>query len=154
MNKMFLAFICILAISLLILGGCKSKEQAPTEQPAAPVEPVVAPAAPEEPAASAEQPLTQPSISEARCVDSRIEAVLTNTGSASAVLGKDFKIILNGLVVIDPECDKMTLAAGESTYCKDISGHYTIREGKVNTVQINAFSERAFEDIDCAEASE
>ena len=88
-------------------------------------------------------------ISEARCIDNNIEVVLTNPTEKVLTFAKDAKIIINGLVVVDPECDKLTLEPGESTYCTDISGHLAIRQGAVNRIQVNMFSERGLSDIKC-----
>ena len=60
-------------------------------------------------------------------------------------------MIINGLVVVDPECDKLTIAPGESVYCSDISGHYAIRQGEVNRIQINMERQRGISDVKCAE---
>ena len=89
-------------------------------------------------------------ITEARCFDNRIEVVLTNPTDETLTLAKDAKVILNGLVVVDPECDKLEIAPKESVYCSDISGHYAIRQGEVNRIQVNMKSERGLSDVDCS----
>lgn len=90
-------------------------------------------------------------LSGLKCIDDKIEGVITNTQDQAAELNKEIKVIINGLIVIDPECDKSTLEPGESTVCSDLSGHFTIRTGKVNTVKLNLLRESVIEYVDCAE---
>ncbi len=141
MKKLIL--FCILTIALLLFAGCKKAEEEPAP-PALP-EPVIIV---EEPTEEAEPGKM---LSELRCIDGAIEAVVTNTGETEAAIGDDIKVMINGLLIVDPECDKYILAPGESTYCKDISGHIKIRTGKENRIQLNALRERALEVIDCGE---
>ena len=69
-------------------------------------------------------------ISDAVCADGKIGAIITNIGEEEATIPKDIKILLRGMVVIDPDCEKMTLAAGESILCENVAGHFSTGTGK------------------------
>ncbi len=89
-------------------------------------------------------------LSELKCINNtRIEGVITNIQEQSLTFTKDLKVIVNGLIVIDPECDKTTLEPGESTFCADLSGHYNVRADRVNTIKISLLRENVIEDIEC-----
>jgi len=136
----------MLVTAILVLSGCAvKKEEQPITQPSIPVvEPTQ-----EMPASGSEAAEKGKALSEVSCVDGNIQAKVTNTGAADAALAKEIKVLVNGLLVVDPECDKATLAAGESTLCTDLSGHLSVREGKLNTVQINLANDRAVEYVMC-----
>ncbi|MBW2995681.1 hypothetical protein KY332_00100 [Candidatus Woesearchaeota archaeon] len=128
-------------ITLLLIAGCKKAEE---------VTPPELPEITEAQEEEAELGEEGKMLTLLQCTNGAIEAVITNTGTEEATLAKDIKVIINGLLVVDPECDSMTIAAGESTYCKDISGHIATRIGKVNTIVANAKNDRSVEYIDCA----
>jgi hypothetical protein len=88
-------------------------------------------------------------ISYIRCHPDGIEAVIQNTGDDEVTIGKDIKVMINGLLTSSSECDKLVLAPGESTYCKDITGPISHKKGKVNKIQLNLLHDRAIEEIDC-----
>ena len=140
----------ILAI-VLLLTACKIAEipeetaEAESEEPAV-AEEVIEETIVQEPSAVI--------LSGLKCIDDKIEGVITNTQDQAAGLNKEIKIIINGLIVIDPECDKATLEAGESTVCSDLSGHFPIRTGKVNTIKLNLLRESVIEYVDCAGEAE
>ena len=146
MKKLIL--ICILITALLLIGGCKKAvDEQPVTEPSVPV--VVEPQEGEGNGAEAAEP--GKILSALKCLDGAIEGIVTNTGDKELTLAKDIKVLINGLIVVDPECDKLVLAPGESVYCRDLSGHYAIRKGQVNRVQLNLLGERAVEVVDCAE---
>ena len=138
--KKLILFLALAA--LLVFAGCKTAEEK-VETPEAPT--VVETPETSEPAVESGKLL-----SAVRCADSKIQGVVTNTLDSEVTLGNDIKILINGLLIVDPVCDSLTLAQGESTFCDDLSGHIAIRAGKINRVQLNAFSERAYEEVDCA----
>lgn len=122
-----LIFVLILAMCLILVGGCK-KEVPATPSGAVTPEETAAPPAPQETAETAAQAKPAEMLSGLRCIDNNtIEATIANTKDTALELTKDIKIMLNGMIVIDPECDKLTLNPGESVYCKDITGHIPIR---------------------------
>ena len=134
---------CILITTLLLIA-CAVEETQPEETVT------------EEPAITEEviqetviQGPTPETISELKCVDNKIEAVITNTQAEAIEIAKDIKIMINGLIVIDPECDSLTLEPGASTICTDLSGHLAIREGKTNTVKLNLQHESIVEYVEC-----
>jgi archaellum component FlaF (FlaF/FlaG flagellin family) len=150
-------FLVILALLVLCLAGCK---KAAVEEKAAPTAPTVPEPTPPQPPVTAVIPeetteaTVQTStklemVSEARCAANKIELRLTNPTQQTLTLGKDAKIILNGLVVTDPECDKLVVAPGESVFCSDISGHLSTKTGELNKVQINMGTERSTSEVDC-----
>ena len=142
MKKMII--FCILAVLVLMASGCKTdivEEQETESETPLIEEPVIEEKAVEEP---------KEMLSGLRCAGDKIEAVITNVGDRTLELTKDIKIMINGLPpVADPECDKLILEPGESTICSDISGHYSIREGRVNTIQLNFYGGRVFESVKC-----
>ena len=132
--------LCILTTLLLV--SCKPAEEAPEE----PTPPPVPEMMPEE---AAEEPVIKETLSELRCVDDRIEAVISNTNTKTLEIAKDIKVMVNGLLVVDPECDSLTLEPGQSTFCQDISGHLAIRKGKTNTIKLNLLHENIVEYVQC-----
>ena len=146
--KKIILFLILASIILII--GCKEEiveEEGTAEEAAPPVPPEMA-----EEAAEPEEPAAVEILSGLRCMDNKIEATITNTKADALEITKDVKVVVNGLVVIDPECDTLILQPGESTYCSDVTGHYAIRQGKVNTVQLNLKGESIVEYVDCVAA--
>lgn len=145
---------CILLLTVVLLIGCKKttvysgedqETEAQPETPPAAEEPVIEQPAPIETLSEIEM------VREARCIDGKIEAVLTNPTEEVITLGANAKVIINGLIIVDPECDDLELEPGEMTFCTDISGHIEPRVGTTNKVQINMMSERSLSVIDCTE---
>ena len=149
MKKILL--ICLLT-ALLLLVACK-KEVEEEPEVVVPEEPVAAPPPEPEPKAPlAEVETLTPEtemISEARCLDNKIELVLTNPTEETLILGKTAKIILNGLIVANPECDATEITPGESIFCADISGPLAIKQGEINKIQINMLRERGISLVNC-----
>ena len=148
MKKLIL--VLILAICLILVGGCKKEVPVTPSEAAAPEEAATPPTPPE--MAETAAPETPAEIlSGLRCIgNNTIEATIANTKDTALELTKDIKIMLNGIIVIDPECDKLTLNPGESVYCKDITGHIPIRQGKINTIQLNLAGERITGEVSCS----
>ena len=136
--------ILFMIIALLLVSGCKKAEKEEVGQPPFPIEEPELEEAPVETISELEM------ISEARCIDNKIELVLTNPTDETFILGNTAKIIINGLIIVDPECDKLEIAPGESIYCADLSGHIAIRTGAKNTIQVNMKMERGLSVVDCA----
>lgn len=157
MKKLIL--ISILVIIVLISGCKKEMPAAPETPPAIPSGQETPPPIPEtdltnETPATPEAPMEVKTpglemVSQARCIDNKIGLVVTNPTNQTLTLAKDAKVIVNGLTVIDPECDKMEIKPGESVFCADISGHYATRTGEQNRIQINMFSERSMTVVNC-----
>ena len=108
MKKIIL--LCLLISALLLFSGCKEKVEE-QETPEVPEEPSI----PEQEQAPLEQGLELEMITEARCIDNKIQLVMTNPTEEALVIGKTAKIILNGIVMIDSECDKYTIEPGASS---------------------------------------
>jgi hypothetical protein len=89
------------------------------------------------------------SVSAVRCVDNKIELLLTNPTDKTLTLARDIIVHVNGMIVVDPECDRDTLMPGRSVYCSDISGHLAIRQGKKNRVKIDMDPDRSDIVVDC-----
>ena len=140
--KKIILFLGVLLIGLFLIGCSEPEEDlTPPEVPED-----------DEGAETPEADVSVDMLSELRCFDNeKIEAVITNTGESAIELAKDVKVLLNGMIVVDPECDTLVLAAGESTACSDISGHIPVRDGTTNTVQLNLAGERIVEYVECAE---
>jgi len=137
MKKIILFF--VLALALFMISACTEQEGPKDTEVDTP------PEIPEDTETPTEM------LSGLRCIDDKIEAVIVNTGDAAVVLAEDIKILANGLIVVDPECDKLTLEAGESTVCSDITGHFNIRAGKTNSIQLNLAGSRIIKYVDCVE---
>ena len=153
----------VLAMSLLLLAACKAPVEETVEEPVveAPVvespvveEPVAEPELTGEPAPVETVTPELEMFSEARCLDEHIEAVLTNPTEETLTIGKDAKIIINGLLSSYPVCDQETIAPGESVYCEDITGPLTIRKGQVIKIQVNMKTERSVSVVDCTDEAE
>lgn len=84
-----------------------------------------------------------------RCVDDRIELMFTNPTNDTLTLVKDVIIEVNGMVVVDPECNILTIKPKKKALCIDISGHLPIKEGKENTVQLSTKTEKVRLVVDC-----
>jgi len=158
LNKLTIFFI-ILIIGIFIIGCKKQAEQdiitptieKPAPQVTQPAENATPPITPEE--ISKQEVIssadTSKTVSGLRCFGTNIEGVVTNIDSTTVTLAKTVKIIINGKVVALPECDKLTLAPGESTYCKDLTGPYSFEAGKLNRMQFNFASRRVIEEVQC-----
>lgn len=114
-----------------------------TESP----EPTMPPSLPEQ--LISEQTAAPQVISNANCIDDRIELLLTNPTNKTLELVKDIIIHLNGMIVVDPKCYIYTIMPRKEVYCSDISGHLAIRKGKKNTLQLSIESEKFNFIIDC-----
>lgn len=134
--------LCILTAILLAISGCKTQEETKTNTGT-----TISDVIPDEDAA---MPASGEFISDLRCADDKITGVITNIEDEQIQLNGNVKVMLNGNVVVDPECDKLVLEPGESTICSDLSGHFSIRTGKVNTMQFNLAGVRYIEYADCA----
>lgn len=161
--KLLKILFVLMVISLFVMSGCKKDQPAqetPVQTvPTAPASQAPAQETPSLPASAVPEAPVQTiettegkmleMITQARCLENRIEVVLTNPTDATLTLAKDAKVIMNGLTVVDPECDKLVIAPGESVYCADISGHYSIRNGEMNKIQVNMKAERGLSEVDC-----
>lgn len=87
-------------------------------------------------------------ISSLRCVDSRIEAVITNIFNEEKIVGDTLQLVVNGKVVRDAGCSKTKLSKGESTYCSDLTGEFNTESGD-NIVILNTYGEKTIEHVMC-----
>jgi hypothetical protein len=88
-------------------------------------------------------------VSSVKCIDNKIELLLTNPTDKALTLARDIRVHVNGMIVVDPECDRNTLMPDRSVYCSDISGHLAIKNGKENRVTIDMGSDRSDIVVDC-----
>lgn len=73
------------------------------------------------------------------CKDNAIEMDVTNPSNELTVtLGLKAFVFINGVKVAVPDCDKLTLAPGETVHCTDITGPVAVRKGKDNKIIIKA----------------
>ncbi len=142
MKKKILLFLVLILTVFLIIGCKKTEEEPQTDQD------IKTPEQSQE-SIGQEQGEEGKILNLLRCSDNRIEAELYNSKEDSLIIGEDIKIIVRGLIVPMPDCDKNTIEPGESVYCTDITGKYKIKDG-INRVQANLLRERAVEDIDCS----
>lgn len=147
MNKAIISIIII----ILIIGvfGCQKAAETPKET--APVE--TTPVVPAEQNADVEKPVaaSKAALSDLRCAGNKsIEGVFTNTDEKPIKLAKDVKIIINGLIVVDPDCDKLDVQPGEAVYCKDFTGHLSVSGSKkTNEVTLNFHDKKVIEYVTC-----
>jgi hypothetical protein len=74
-------------------------------------------------------------VTNAVCTEEgKIGAVITNIADSTVEIGKDIKILLRGLVVKTPGCDKTELAPGESTTCTTLNGPFPVISGQNEVV--------------------
>ena len=133
--------ICVIA--LLIISGCKTQETTQTTNTGTTINDVI-------PDETETAPASGQFVSELMCIDDKITGVITNIEKEQIQLNGNVKVMLNGNVVVDSDCEKLVLEPGESTTCADLSGHFAIRTGKVNTMQFNLIGKRFIEYVDCA----
>ncbi len=133
---------------IFLVTGCKVEEEIIEPEPIP--EPVPEP----EPTATVEGPLIDgiEVLSEVRCLDNKIELILTNPSNRTIKIGYNAKIILNGLISAFPECDKLEIGPYESVYCADISGPLSIRKGTKNKIQFNTDRDSDFFIVSCGES--
>lgn len=62
-------------------------------------------------------------LSGLKCKNMKIYGYVTNIDDEKKKLGDDVKIIINGIVAKDIDCEKLVLDPGESTYCSNLAGH-------------------------------
>ena len=123
------AIVVIVVVVLLVIN-----RQPPEEAP--PAVPAPAPAPEPEP----EPVLPEPEVpteyvgaelvSNAVCANGKIGAIITNVGEDTVSIGKDLKILMRGLVIKEPGCDKDELAPGEQTTCTTLNGVFPVIDGK------------------------
>ena len=153
MNKIFLILMMFILGSALIFAGCKQQEEAaattppitqPEAQPPA-EEPGMPPGLPFEQEAGAEEEAAAEEaaapeqvsgqlLSNVRCVNKNIDAVVTNIGDKQVDLA-EAKIFVNGILSrVEMSCDKTVLNAGESSQCTGINGRISLSAEKANKI--------------------
>jgi len=92
-------------------------------------------------------------ISDLKCVDDRIEAVITNIADETITVAKDVKIIIHGKFIVHPsfiQCEKDSLEPGESMYCPSIvGGQYPLSEKNRFIFRITGATEGLLEVVEC-----
>lgn len=140
MERLLFIVIC------LFLVGCAREAEIPSAPEGTPAEPIIAQPVP----ALVEEPVVQkPLLSELRCVNDQVSGVVYNNEDSELRLAKDIKVFINGLVVVDPVCDNLTIAPHSSVFCQDLSGHFNVRRGKTNTIKLNLKSDSIQEVVEC-----
>jgi len=124
MYYLLAAVIIVIIIAVLLLR--KPAPAAPETQ---------APTAPETPAVQApETPTTYEgeanAIANVVCAGGKIGGKLTNIGATKVTIGNELKVLLRGMVVKDPGCDKTALEPGESTTCTAMNGPFKVISGQ------------------------
>jgi hypothetical protein len=131
MMRKAVLLLCILALGILfLLGGCKAPEEE-AEVPEAEVEVPEVEAEEGLPAEVEQEVAAGAWLAGVACAEGRISAVITNQEGRDMEITKDIKLLIRGLVVTRPDCDKMTLAPGESAICDDISGGFPLADSNI-----------------------
>ncbi|MEE9525579.1 MAG: hypothetical protein V3V78_03160 [Candidatus Woesearchaeota archaeon] len=73
-------------------------------------------------------------VTSAVCADGKVGAVITNVADTTVTLAREWKILIRGLVVKDPGCDKTTLEPGDSTVCTTLNGAFPVVPGQNEVV--------------------
>ena len=132
-NMYYLVAVVVLVVVLVAVFMMRKPAEVPVAPPA-PVEEVeegpVLPEAevPTEYAGEAEI------VTQAVCADGKVGAVITNVADVEVTLMKEWKVLLRGLVVKEPGCDKTVLAPGESTTCTTLNGPFPVVSGQNEVV--------------------
>jgi hypothetical protein len=149
MRKLMLLFFLF-----IFLAGCMAPEKQPaTAEPAAVTESAEAAV---ENISLENRTIAVPSgevISQLRCVDRRIEAVITNIIDRPMNVNNDIKVILGGKFVVHPsniKCEKAVLQPGESMFCSDlVGGQYPVGEKNRIIFRIAGIEEGILEIVEC-----
>lgn len=90
-------------------------------------------------------------IANAVCIGREIQAVITNTGTETVEIGRGLTIQINGNAVVKPDCEKTTVAAGESIQCDNLAGPLVglVKPGKQNEVVVKLKAASAQATVTC-----
>lgn len=151
-----LTILFVILASLLLITACKEEvveEEVMEETPEAMEE---TSEAMEEPVLTGEPDPVEAKtelemVTGARCINGHIEAVLTNPTDMELEIGRDAKIIINGLLSTYPVCNQQMIGPGESVYCEDITGTLSIKKGDNIKIQVNMRTERSVSVVNCSE---
>ncbi len=122
-----LAAVVVVVVIVLLFTLKKPVEvpEAPAPVVEEPVEPVLPePEVPTQYAGEAEM------VTSAVCADGVVGAVITNVADTQVTLMSEWKVLIRGLVVKEPGCDKTTLEPGESTTCTTLNGPFPVIDGE------------------------
>ncbi len=157
MRKSILIILILIIFSTVLIYRLSIKPEEPLLKPETPTGHFIYEDFIEEPEPPAIEDLPIPETTpepvdmaaDVRCVDDRIELMFTNPTNDTLTLVKDVIIELNGMVVVDPECNILTIKPKRKALCTDISGHIPIKEGKKNLIRLSTKTEKVRLVIDC-----
>ena len=167
--KKYMAIIALLIIVglILIIIGCSQKETEEIQTPGIQEpEQIVPPELPspqeqqvqetviiDEPVVVTESSREEPPntlLTELRCVDNKIEGVVTNVDDETMDLS-DAIVYINGILKRNPECDAMVLNPGNSTFCTNFIGNIKPSNTKGNKFLLRISGYQWEEIISCPE---
>lgn len=128
-KNLYYILAAVVVVVVLVLFFAMKK---PAEVPAAPAAPVVEPETPvlPEPEVPTEYAGESEMVTSAVCADGVVGAVITNVADTPVTLMNEWKVLIRGLVVKEPGCDKTTLEPGESTTCTTLNGPFPVMDGE------------------------
>lgn len=150
--KKTLVLLCILTIAaLLVIGGCKKKEEVitpttPEPEPTPVVEPTpTTPTPTETPQVTEEGQIqygTRGILSDVKCEGKTISAIITNVQPTTMKAlpksyNSDLIIQVNGNPMQGFVCDKTEIAPNEYTYCSDLIGSDAMKDKTIRTDRLN-----------------
>lgn len=142
---------CILAFAVIFIVGCKPAEVPTTPEEQPPAVPETTPA--ETPAEEAVDEVTEevtPTelLSGAKCVGGEIQGTILNTGTETLDLTKAI-VYINGIQRRSVDCDKMSLEAGESTFCSSLSSGVKLKASNKILVRLSSTLQMELTGITC-----
>ena len=163
--KRYLTIIALLIIVglIFIIIGCSQKETEVKTPEVVPEPELVPPQLPAAEPEIVEQPQPQEQVvitetlreeaptellTQVRCVDNKIEGVVTNVDDEQMDLS-DSIIYINGILKRNPECDTMILNPGDSTFCENFIGNIKPSTSKGNKLILRISGLQWEEIINC-----
>ena len=127
MYYLIAAVVVIVVVAFLLM-------RKPAEVPATPPAEQPAEQGLPEPEAPTEYKGEANAITNAVCSNGKIGAIITNIVDNKVTIGNELKVLLRGMVVKDPGCDKTSLEPGESTTCTAVNGPFQVVKGQNEVV--------------------
>ena len=149
-NTIYYVVAVVVIVLIAVFMMRKPADVPPAVEPTPEPEPVVEPVAPvlPEPEVPTDYKGEVEMVSKMACVDGVASGRITNTDTVKWVYGKDFKVLIRGLVVHEPGCDKTELEPGESTDCTTLNGPFQVVEG-LNELAVRSKNKEVIATVTC-----
>ena len=149
-NTIYYVVAVVVIILIAVFMMKKPAEEPPAVEPTPEPEPVPEPETPTlpEPEVPTDYKGEVEMVSQMACVDGVASGRITNTDNVAWVYGKDVKVLLRGLVIHDPGCEKMELEPGESADCTTLNGPFQVVEG-LNEITVRSKNKEVIATVTC-----